>query len=202
MEILNKKGTVPIKNSVSWEIQKRNCSYQKFGQLRNEDLHIPLGSSGRYRFVTSKEVGNMRSYYGKTTVQDFIPRKFGFSIGIDCDEKNNNHNCMTPQMTQNVFCMEDGYPDTKITMCTQYFQICLRTNKVEGLARITTSLIDCSVWLIRLPAVQLLSTPTWDYVLYSESKMPPSEKEMVPPCRQACLDLLEACAYNFLPILS
>ena len=35
---------------------KRNYSCQKFGHLRNEDLYIPLGSSGRYRFVTSKEV--------------------------------------------------------------------------------------------------------------------------------------------------
>ena len=34
----------------------------------------------------------MRSYYSETTVQNFIPRNFGFSIGIDCDEKNNNHN--------------------------------------------------------------------------------------------------------------
>ena len=65
---------------------ERNCSYQKFGQLRNEDLHIPL-KSRRYRFVYCEDVDNGRSCHGKTTVQDFIPRSVAFTIGIDCAEK-------------------------------------------------------------------------------------------------------------------
>ena len=69
----------------------------------------------------------MRSYYSETTVQDFIPRKFGFSIGIDCDEKNNNHN-LNKGLTFNIS-LYDATNDTEcildgrwISGCQNYYE--------------------------------------------------------------------------------
>ena len=67
---------------------KRRCSSDNFGQLRNENLHtklLPMKSP--YRFttcVTDAENNNVVHCYGKTIIQDFIPRNYGFSFGCGC----------------------------------------------------------------------------------------------------------------------
>ena len=95
---------------------KKNCSYQTFGQLRNEDLHIPL-RPGPYRFATCADVGNTRRCHGRTTVQDFIPRNVAFSIGITCAERCQNcsitkgisFNISLDDATNHTQCLRNGH---------------------------------------------------------------------------------------------
>ena len=67
---------------------KTNCSNDSFGQLRNENLRIPLKPRYRpYRFTTCKldELdSNMLHCEGTTTSQDYKPRHYGFSLSYKC----------------------------------------------------------------------------------------------------------------------
>ena len=66
-----------------------NCSKDGFGQLRNENLHTPLYHRYKpYRFTTCKldeKYSDILHCEGRTTIQDYIPRKYGFSFGYECD---------------------------------------------------------------------------------------------------------------------
>ena len=65
-----------------------NCSTDPFGQLRNENLRTPLYLRYRpYRFTTRKldELDpDMLHCEGKTFIQDYKPRHYGFSFGYKC----------------------------------------------------------------------------------------------------------------------
>ena len=65
-----------------------NCSNDGFGQLRNENLWTPLYLRHRpYRFTTCKpdeKDSDMLHCQGQTTIQDYVPRKYGFSFGYEC----------------------------------------------------------------------------------------------------------------------
>ena len=67
---------------------KRQCSSDNFGQLRNENLHTRLWPmKNPYRFTMCKtDTGNhdVIYCYGKTMIQDFIPRDYAFSFGCQC----------------------------------------------------------------------------------------------------------------------
>ena len=70
------------------DLQTR-CIGSRYGQLRNENLWIPLYSRSepfkkvrRPKCITDKDQRVHCS--GKTTIQDYIPRKYAFSIGFDC----------------------------------------------------------------------------------------------------------------------
>ena len=65
-----------------------NCSKDGFGQLRNENLWTPLHLRYHpYRFTICKldqKDSDMLHCEGRTTIQDYIPRKYGFSFGYEC----------------------------------------------------------------------------------------------------------------------
>ena len=66
---------------------KTKCSHNHFGQLRNEDLHTPMKPrSGPYR--STKCVLDINASVthceGRTTIQDYKPRNYGFSFGYHC----------------------------------------------------------------------------------------------------------------------
>ena len=65
-------------------IEKR-CSYMRYGQLHNENLH-PLLRVGQYRTTTCElsedDTVNCR---GRVYVQDYIQRNFYLSFGFRCD---------------------------------------------------------------------------------------------------------------------
>ena len=64
-------------------IEKR-CSYIRYGQLRNENLHPHL-RVGRYRTTTCTLCGadNVKCK-GIVSIQDYIPRKFYLTFGFHC----------------------------------------------------------------------------------------------------------------------
>ena len=86
------KCTVRLDIYTSQEDQnfRTNCSNNGFGQLRNENLHPPLKLRHKpYRFTkcalddTDSDILHCK---GGTTIQDYIPRNYGFSSGYHCRE--------------------------------------------------------------------------------------------------------------------
>ena len=65
---------------------QKNCSKDHFGQLKNENLHTPLSPrNGPYRFTTCKMINSgMLHCEGKTSIQDYKPRHYGFSFSYEC----------------------------------------------------------------------------------------------------------------------
>ena len=64
-------------------IEKR-CSYQPYGQLRNENMH-PFLRVGPYRTTTCELSGaDTVNCRGRVTVQDYIPRDFHLTFGFHC----------------------------------------------------------------------------------------------------------------------
>ena len=62
----------------------KQCSYIRYGQLRNENLH-PFLRVGRYRTTTCELSGtDTQDCRGKVVVQDYIPRNFHLTFGFRC----------------------------------------------------------------------------------------------------------------------
>ena len=76
--------------------RQTQCSNQDHGHLKNKKLHVPLVSphttcrqsqgQGQIQGQDQEDI-EIVSCSGKTKVQDYIPRNFGFSIGFDCKWK-------------------------------------------------------------------------------------------------------------------
>ena len=68
---------------------KMNCSNDSFGQLRNRNLHTKLSIRYKpYAFIACKldELDpDVLHCEGKTIIQDYKPRDYGFSFGYNCD---------------------------------------------------------------------------------------------------------------------
>ena len=68
---------------------KTNCSNDSFGQLRNENLCVPLRPRYKPYRSTSCKLDDVHSDMihckGKTTIQDYKARHYGFSFGYKSD---------------------------------------------------------------------------------------------------------------------
>ena len=63
-----------------------HCTTDFFGQLRNEDLAVPLHEPYRGKFFYYHDNKNWHCS-GKTTIQDFEPKSYSFSFCFGCDKK-------------------------------------------------------------------------------------------------------------------
>ena len=64
-------------------IQKQ-CPFQHYEQLYNEDLSAPLWLGSYRNYSCSKRRDGFRYCKGKTVMQDFKPRNLGISLGYGC----------------------------------------------------------------------------------------------------------------------
>ena len=65
---------------------RTNCSNKDYGQLYNKNLHTSLRRRP-YRYTTCGSEQNNNNVIictGHTKIQDYIPRKYGFSFGYEC----------------------------------------------------------------------------------------------------------------------
>ena len=190
---------------------ERNCSYQKSGQLRNDDLHILL-RRGRYRFYTCEDFGNKRSCHGETIVQDFIPRNIGFSIGIDCEETYKNSdlgqvlvfNISLYDNTNLTECRDEGW---NIQGCSDYYTLATFPNLIGHQnsrdAYKSHAMLDGFLRLVD-PENPKLNCYQHFHELMCHIFTPrcdPQTEQMVPPCREAFLDFLAGCTTRLLSSL-
>ena len=72
-------------NSPNFDSQ---CETDLYGQLRNEDLAVPLKTEYRDKFSCYKEDGFTKCQ-GKTKIQDFEPKSYSFSFASKCGKNVN-----------------------------------------------------------------------------------------------------------------
>ena len=111
---------------------KTNCSNDGFGQMRNENLHTPLTPRADPHRFTKCKVDNVDSdilhCIGKTTIQDYIPRKYGFSVGYLCEDlvrpsiKGLSFNLTISEQTNNTNCSKiENHLNNEFFLCHELY---------------------------------------------------------------------------------
>ncbi len=113
-EIYNDRPAMDIYTTAEDENFKENCSVNLFGQLRNEDLHLPM-KIGEYRGSNCLSFVDKRiKCTGDVFIQDYIPRYFSISFGFPCRLKENNkHSLRGLQFNITIYGL------TNITTCVE-----------------------------------------------------------------------------------
>ena len=182
---------------------ERNCSHQSFGQLRNEELHIPL-RSGRFRFMSCRDVDSRRSCHGKTIVHDFIPRRIAFTIGFDCEERHKDwphdqglaFNISLYDASNHTRCAKDG---RWVPGCQNYYGHTTLPNLMghQFIWKARSEFDKINRWLrvIDPDYLQFGCHQHFHEIMcyFLNPRSDPQTEQMIPPCREACLDFLHGC---------
>ena len=130
---------------------QNNCSSDVYGQLRNENLHTPLKLRSKpYRFTNcaldSKDTDIIHCN-GKITIQDYIPRNYGFSFGYRCEQPTKGS---LKGLTHNV----SIYEQTNETKCLSM-----------GPIQMETYTRHCADLYHKMTLPNLIGDPDWNYIL-------------------------------------
>ena len=109
----------------------KQCVTVYYGQLRNENMHTPI-RPGRYRFTecTSYQNGPKLRCHGKSPIQDYKPRFYGFSFGFNCGRyqrteslKGLSFNVSIYDETNETTCIQIPIPkyDVGSVKCSRYY---------------------------------------------------------------------------------
>ena len=120
-----------------------NCSNNGYGQQRNENLHTPLYDRGKlYRFTTCK-LDKIDSDFlhceGRTTIQDYISRRYGFSFGYHCQklERPSLHvlwfNFTIFEQTNKTGCIKTPNRNDRFLKCHQFYSYTSLPNLIGDL---------------------------------------------------------------------
>ena len=192
---------------------ERNCSIPDLvpAQLRNENFHIPLRIHG-YKYITCQSENNIRSCYGKMTIQDFKLRNVGFSLGISCKRvhhplfnlKGLTYNITLRDMSNSSQCL----PLTSHLQkdCSKFYPYATVPNLVGHQKKSKAEHDHSSAYSIlklanlynsKMPCYQHLQ----EFLCYVFTpKCDPDTRRMVPPCRESCLDFLNGCVTHALHV--
>ena len=183
----------------------RNCSYPRFGQLRNEDFIIPLGPARTYRFLSCDFEDHILECHGKTTVQDYKPRHFAFSFGFHCEE-NFNHPQTLKGLTFNITLYEESnntecstVKDYALFSCARFYTHNTFPNLV-GLpdneeARFLIKRIDLILKLLDPNPINNVCHQHFEEILcyILNPKCNYSSNQIIPSCRETCHELFNGC---------
>ena len=198
---------------------KTNCSNDGFGQLRNENLRTPLYLRNRpYRFTTCKlddKDTNILHCEGRTTIQDYIPRKYGFSFGYECDVSPKpslfdlSFNFTISEQSNRTQCLRTPQNLSEIS-CHEFYDYMSLPNMIG----------DPNMASVKSWAAQL--KPMGIFVLYILSQLPTGgcykhsrevlchiifpkcdqvENQVIPPCKETLSDLLHGCLKYIIEVL-
>ena len=179
-----------------------NSSYSrpKYGQLRNENLRIPL-LKGRYRnsWCHLEEGGKVCNCSGKTIVRDFLPRDFSFSFFSclkNCSQKGSllgmHFNVSIYDQSNETRCIDVS--GSKIVECLKHY------SHTAVLTWLTNTDFMSSLATLRLADIyfQLVDTRCHKYVFLfvCYTFLPKCDRvseQIIPPCKEACSETTEAC---------
>ena len=192
-------------------IEKR-CSYIRYGQPRNENLHPHLRVGHRYRRTTCQLSGSETvNCRGKVTIQDYIPRSFYLTFGFHCDWLSVNslkglryYIRFIKQSNITSVCTEyaEGY---RSSMYDRFFRQTNIPNLIgdETLDQVLKYLVS----IRRLGG--LMSVHGTCYQHFWEvachiflPKCQPAVKKMIHPCRDMCRNMVEGCWQKWLQVFT
>ena len=192
---------------------KKNCSVNTFGQVFNENLVTPMRSRSKpYRFTTCKldDVdSDMLHCKGTATIQDYVPRNYGFSFGYDCmysdrpslrglsfnftiSEQTNETSCInTPNWNDGFLNCHQLYTYTSLPNMIGFPNTALI--KQRGEASVFSSIAGLTLAsngrLCHKYARELLCL-----ILYPKCEV---NQQVIHPCKESCYEFIEVCAEMF-----
>ena len=191
---------------------KDKCLSSNYGQLFNEDLHTPLGSNyRRTKCEAGKDNPIFNHCYGKIRIQDYIPRHYSFSFGFYCGENGNislhglSYNISIYDQTNETSCFRIPRLDNAEggVQCKRYYS---HTSLPNLMGDATWQ--HLSKWLVVFGSFAAsLTSLVWKDLCHRHVQeilcrafMPKCDtrnKQIIQPCKETCIDLLEGCGTTF-----
>ena len=182
------------------------CLNQKYGQLRNRNLHLPLSlaSSG---CVQSGDNSEMIFCTGKKAIQDYIPRQYSFSIRLDSQgrEKTSlnevyfNIIFLTKQNYTECSRMPYVQSETMRINCSKFYSATSFPNLV-GSQTLFEGITSPNNLYVTYLKVLILNRTSSCYKRFFElvcyiyiPKCEETKLLTIPPCREMCEDFFEGC---------
>ena len=188
-------------------IEKR-CSYIRYGQFRNENLHPHLRFSRPYRTTTCHLSGSDTvNCRGRAEVQDYIPRNFYLTFGSYCKWSRINslqgltyEISLTKQSNSTSRCMEYDSHLNRDDVCIGFYRQTSLPNLI-GSERLKD--VQDSLYVIQ--TYQLISFSNERchqhlmeilcHLMLPECN--PITQQVIHLCRETCLALSEACLHKW-----
>ena len=181
-----------------------HCETDLYGQLRNEDLAVPLNEVYREKFICYHD----SEYWhcsGKTRIQDFEPKSYSFSFCNECGKMDGNLNGLYYNVTifdesNRTSCVDLNMAQGKrIGRCERSYQYAAIPNQIGG--------TDLDTMMYQLEQVQGILDRIIDLVTHKSClqelyqvlclvALPeclPEENKIILPCREYCESLLDKC---------
>ena len=184
---------------------RKRCTYVRYGQLKNPDLHIPLR---HYRTPRCLEQNDGKVHcIRNVTVQDFKPRNFSFSIGFECHGlssitslKGLVYNISIHGQTNETNCVR--LPLRTMEFCSQFFQHGILPNFIgqENMEEVETLYEKAKGY----GAAAILTGLCYPHAVELACqvfipKCDPVSSQIIHPCREMCQDVRKACSKIKLP---
>ena len=201
---------------------RRRCSYDNFGQLRNENLHtrlLPMKSP--YRFTTCEadaQDTDVLHCYGKTIIQDFIPRNYGFSLGCECRrtagmpklkglvynisiyDQSNTTECVATYLMSQEYLMKDCtklYPFMSLPnlIGDHIWQNVMGWTKGYALLKeVAAGVLDKDLKMCYKDFDEVIC-----HVVVPKCDL--QTEQVIHPCKETCHEMIEACVADILSVL-
>ena len=187
---------------------RHKCNSEMHGQLFNKDLAVPLSGKHREKFWCNHK-GGMKVCHGRTKIQDFEPKSYFFSLGIECNTTKNlkdlKYEVTIYDESNRTSCVDLNKVDAeRIHRCDRSYQYAAIPNQV-GDTDLDAAVSNMNRFLDAAGFAQLASK-----FLKAQNKgclkslkpflcqifLPqclPKENKILLPCRDSCKSLLEDC---------
>ena len=181
-----------------------HCETDLFGQLRNEDLAVPLSKVYRTKFICYK--GNQTWYcYGKTTIQDFEPKTYSFSFCNECGSTTGNlsgliYNVSIYDESNKTSCVDLSLKAGHvIDRCERYYKYGAIPNQI-GDTKLETAMFKLTKALTILDRlIDLLTHKKCLQEMYQVLCLAfipeclPDQNQVIVPCMEYCNGFLNDC---------
>ena len=188
---------------------RHKCNKVMHGQLFNQNLAIPLRGKYREKFWCNDRYGNIWDCYGRTKIQDFEPKSYFFSLGIQCNTTKNlkglKYEVTISDESNETNCVDLNKVDVqRIDQCDRSYRYAAIPNQVGNtdLAAAASSMIR---FLDDAGGAQFVSKTLNTLYKGCLKKLKPflcpiflpqclpKENKILLPCRDTCKSLLDNC---------
>ena len=197
---------------------RTKCSNDGYGQLRNENLHTPLILRHEpYRF-TKCSLNDTDSYIlyckGGTTIQDYIPRHYGFSLGYYCREPVRpslhglSFNFTISAQSNETRCTNLPNRNGGFLKCQKFYSYTSLPNLIGDLQKHIVNDWMHSNAASTIVGLIFSSNRQFCYKYLNElacriayPECNPIKKQVIHTCKEACNEILEGCFENAMSTL-
>ena len=184
---------------------KTLCETDLYGQLRNEDLAVPLNEVYRQKFICYHD---SETWYcsGKTRIQDFEPKSYSFSFCNECGKKSTGnlnglwYNVTIYDESNRTSCVDLKMAQgQRIYRCERSYHYAAIPNQIGGTDLVTMMWQLEQVQGILDRIIDLVTHKSCLQELYQVlclvalPECLPEENKIILPCREYCESMLDKC---------